>query len=215
MTTAKTIETNPPRTRTCSKLHARQPVGPIPPDIPFPDVVSPSICGESIRSPPAPLVRDELCEITLLRFGSVGPEDLPAQSGHRREAPETSSLWPPPARIGLSRARPFIRPRVGGSLRDHCRDTGRKEAGHFHRRLPLPYLERGEGELAAARPRQGLDQLLLRLHEGAQPERIRVGLGHVCLLRRGEGPPRCLRRRACRHGDFRTPDVDVLLSQGI
>src|SRR3989442_10832495 len=114
MTTAKTIETNPPRTRTCSKLHARQPVGPIPPDIPFPDVESPSICGESIRSPPAPLVQDERREITLLRFGvPVETQEWEGQCRHRREATETSDS-PPSARIGLSRARPFIRPRVRG-----------------------------------------------------------------------------------------------------
>src|SRR5437879_13701142 len=91
MTTAKTIATNPPRTRTCSKLHARQPVGPIPPDIPFPDVESPSICGESIRSPPAPLVQDERREITLLRFGvRVETQEWEGQYRHRREATETS-----------------------------------------------------------------------------------------------------------------------------
>src|SRR2546428_7979490 len=90
--TAKTIETNPPRTRTCSKLHARQPVGPIPPDIPFPDVASPYVCGESIRSPPARLVRDELGEITLLRFGvPVGSEAWAGQC-YRREA--TGDLFP-------------------------------------------------------------------------------------------------------------------------
>src|SRR6266540_2174633 len=87
-------------------------------------------------------------------------------------------------------------PQGRGAFVDRCRDARRKEAGHLRRRLPLPYLERRQRELAATRPRQGLDQLLLRLHESAQPERIRVGLGHVCVLWRGEGPPRCLRRRA-------------------
>src|SRR2546426_10855253 len=53
ITTAKTIATKPPRARTCSKFHARQPVGPIPSDVPLPDVESPYVCGESIRSHPA------------------------------------------------------------------------------------------------------------------------------------------------------------------
>src|SRR3989449_9149043 len=93
---AMTIETNPPRMRTCSKLHARQLVDRIPPDIPFPDVASPSVCGESTRSPPARLVRDELGEITLLRFG--GPMGSEACAGHavgpRRPTPRPSGLRP-------------------------------------------------------------------------------------------------------------------------
>src|SRR6266545_2462105 len=174
---------------------------------------SSSLPGRFIRAPPATAFRTAGPHggraITLLRQRNPNPE---GPAGAACPPQDDRSRIPSGARgrkTSFKTRQSVLCPQGRGAFVDRCRDARRKEAGHLRRRLPLPYLERRQRELAATRPRQGLDQLLLRLHESAQPERIRVVLGHVCVLWRREGPPRCLRRRACRHGDFRTTDVDV------